>query len=80
MSDIVSMTAICNLCGKELRPARAFWDGEPTYVGYFPCACNRPIMTDCGVVYPGEEEHDSLLESGRYSINDLREPDRAGNK
>jgi hypothetical protein len=27
MSDIVSMTAICNLCGIEMRPAPAFWDG-----------------------------------------------------
>jgi hypothetical protein len=57
----MTATMNCKLCGREMRPAPARWDGEPTYVGHFPCACNRPIMTDCGVVYPGEEDHDSLL-------------------
>ena len=32
----------CPICGTELRPGHAKWDGEPTYVGYLPCinGCN----------------------------------------
>lgn len=40
-------------------------------VGGFPCACDRPIQTDYGTMYPGDEEHDRLLKSGNYSINDV---------
>jgi hypothetical protein len=29
----------CDKCGIELIPARAFSDGEPTYVGYLPHEC-----------------------------------------
>lgn len=64
-------TAKCQHCGAELTPARAFWEGEPTYVGFIPCPCQNPIMTDFGVVYPGSEDHNLLLKSKRYSINDI---------
>lgn len=29
----------CKKCGKELKPAPAKWDGEPTSVGFLPCDC-----------------------------------------
>ncbi len=48
-------------CGRELIPAPARFDGEFTYVGYFPCRCDEPIMTDYGTVYPGMPEHERLL-------------------
>lgn len=67
----------CKLCGREMQPAPARWDGEPTYVGYMPCACDKPISTEYGIVYPGSPEHDVLLESGRCSVNDLLEPIRS---
>ena len=31
------MKAYCFECGKELEPAPAHFDGEPTHVGYLPC-------------------------------------------
>jgi hypothetical protein len=61
-------------CGRELKPARAFWDGEPTYVGFVPCPCDRPMQTDHGTIYPGDPEHTARMNSGRYSINDLLSP------
>lgn len=63
--------ANCEHCGAELTPARAFREGEPTYVGFIPCPCKKPIMTDNGIVHPGSEEHNSLLKNKRYSINDI---------
>lgn len=48
-------------CGRELTPAPARWDGELTYVGYYPCRCDDPIMTDYGTVYPGTPEHNAFL-------------------
>lgn len=27
----------CKYCGRELKPAPAKHDGEPTYVGFLPC-------------------------------------------
>lgn len=67
------MKGYCEYCGTELTPARAWSDGEPTYVGFIPCPCKNPIMTDCGVVYPGSPEHDNLLKTKKYSINDILE-------
>lgn len=66
----------CPHCNRPLLPARQKLraDGEQTYCGYIPCACNRPIMTNCGVVYPGDEHHIQLVESGRYDVNDLLNP------
>ena len=64
-------TKKCEHCQKVLQPARAFWDGEPTYVGFIPCPCNRRIMTDNGVVYPGTEEHEIIVKNGSYKISDL---------
>ncbi len=66
----------CEHCGKALTPAPAKLraDGEQTYCGFIPCACNRPIMTDMGVIDPGTEEHDILLKTGNYSSNDLLTP------
>lgn len=64
----------CELCGHKLTQAQAFADGEPTYVGYIPCACNRPIFTDGGILEPGTDEHEQLYIQKRYSINDLRNP------
>ena len=61
----------CKKCNKELTPARAFWDGEPTYVGFIPCPCDKRISTDYGIVYPGTEEHKMIVQNGRYSINDI---------
>lgn len=29
----------CDKCGKSLRPAPAWFDGEETTVGYWPCLC-----------------------------------------
>lgn len=64
--------ANCEHCGVELKPAPARWDGEATFVGFIPCACQRPIMTkEIGVVYPGEEDHKIVFESKNYSINDI---------
>jgi hypothetical protein len=65
------MDCQCTKCGRILKPAPAHWDGEPTYVGFFPCPCERPIQTDYGTFYPGDEEHTQLLQSGRYGINDV---------
>lgn len=31
------MYPTCKVCGKELIPADARWDGEPTTVGFNPC-------------------------------------------
>lgn len=66
--------ANCDKCGKPLTPApgKLRADGEQTYVGFYPCACDKQIMTDFGIVDPGTEEHRIILESGNYSINDLR--------
>lgn len=66
----------CECCGRILKPAEAFADGEPTTVGLIPCACNKPLMTDSGVVFPGTEKHQKLIETGRYSINDILTPVR----
>lgn len=64
----------CENCGREMRPAPARWDGEPTFVGFHPCACDRPIMTDYGTIYPGSPEHQEMLESGRYCVGSLLAP------
>lgn len=63
----------CNKCGREMKPAPAKLraDGEQTYCGYLPCACDKRIMTNFGVVYPKTEEHNMLLESGQFSYSDL---------
>lgn len=55
-------------------PAKLRFDGEQTYCGFLPCGCDRRIMTDYGVVYPGTEEHSALILSGRYSTNDILSP------
>ena len=69
-------TMNCEHCGKALKPAPAKLraDGEQTYCGFLPCACNCPIATDMGVVNPGTEDHDILLKTGNYSTNDLLTP------
>ncbi len=66
----------CEHCGREMKPCpgKLHANGERSYVGYFPCACKYPIMTDMGVVDPGTEDHDYLMKSGNYSINDLLTP------
>lgn len=63
----------CNNCGSELIPAPAKLraDGEQTYCGLFPCACDKRIRTESVIVYPGTEDHKMLIESGYYSINDI---------
>lgn len=64
-------------CGSNMQPAVTKYVGPVLkYMGYFPCACDRPIQTDCGTMYPGDEEHDRLLQSGNYSINDVLNPER----
>jgi hypothetical protein len=37
---------ICVGCGKPLIPCPARFDGEDTFVGYFPCTCNKKCV--CG--------------------------------
>lgn len=69
----------CEHCGREMKPAQAWgdvtvWDNEPRYVGWIPCPCRHPIQTDYGTVYPGSDEHEMLMTTGRYSINDLLTP------
>lgn len=68
----------CEHCGREMQPCpgKLHATGERSYVGLFPCACKHPIMTDSGVVYPGDEEHDILLETKNYGINDLLTPEK----
>jgi hypothetical protein len=63
----------CENCGRELTPcpAKLRADGEQTYVGFIPCACDKRIMTDFGVVEPGTEEHEMLIRTGNYGINDI---------
>jgi hypothetical protein len=62
----------CTTCGRDMHPAVTKCIGtELRTIGYFLCACNRPIQTDYGTMYPGDEEHDRLLQSGNYSINDV---------
>lgn len=63
----------CDNCGKELVPAPAKLraDGEQTYCGFYPCACDKEIMTDFGIVSPGTEEHKMLIETGNYNYNNL---------
>jgi hypothetical protein len=51
----------CKLCGRELKPAPAKWNGEPTYVGYYPCPCNESYMTETGIIKPHTPEHEMLL-------------------
>ncbi|WP_040007227.1 hypothetical protein [Fibrisoma limi] len=41
---------------------------------YYPCACNRPIRTISGVVLPGTEQHEQILASGYWNLNDLLTP------
>jgi hypothetical protein len=66
---------LCVKCDREMKPAITKTVGtELRAVGWFPCACDRPIQTDYGTVYPGDEEHDRLLLSGDYSINDVLNP------
>ena len=31
----------CPVCGRKLKLAPARYDGEPTFVGYLPCKCER---------------------------------------
>jgi len=33
----------CASCGRKLVPAPATFDGVPTTVGYYPCACGGPV-------------------------------------
>lgn len=63
----------CDKCGVNMVPApsKLRADGEQTYCGYLPCACDKRIMTDLGVVYPGTDEHRMLIISGRFNISDL---------
>ncbi len=63
----------CEKCNKELKPASAKIraNGEQTYCGFLPCACDKTIMTDYGTVEPVTEEHKMLLASGNYSANDI---------
>lgn len=61
----------CEFCDRELKPCPARFDGVPTFVGFFPCACTYPLMTDTGVTYPGDSLHEHLLQTGKYSINDI---------
>lgn len=37
----MSNEVFCKVCGKQLIPAPARFDGEATYVGYFPHDCQR---------------------------------------
>lgn len=64
----------CDKCQRELRPAPAWRsdESEHVYIGFFPCACDKAIWTDSGKVYPGDEAHEDLLNTGRYSSADLR--------
>ncbi len=63
----------CKHCNNPLSPApgKLHATGEQSYVGYFPCPCKRRIYTDCGVVYPGTEEHKIIVENKLYSTNDV---------
>jgi hypothetical protein len=54
-------TQNCPICGRELRPAPARHDGEPTYVGFFPCPCTESYTTEFGIIQPGTPEHEDLL-------------------
>ena len=63
----------CDKCGREMIPAPAMWDGEPTYVGYYPCRCDELIMTECGVVYPGSPEHTEIIDRGRKMQTKINE-------
>ena len=36
----------CSECGLELTPAPARFDGEPTFVGYYPCQCDEARAED----------------------------------
>lgn len=33
----VANPVFCSECGRHLRPAPAFSDGEPCFIGYLPC-------------------------------------------
>ena len=49
----------CEMCGREMRPAPARFDGEDTFVGFFPCVCSRTAWLNCGCREYGStyEEH-----------------------
>lgn len=37
---------VCAYCYERLAPAPAWFDGEPTYVGYLPCKCRAKDLLD----------------------------------
>jgi hypothetical protein len=39
-------TVYCKDCGRKLTPCPARFDGEPTYVGFYPCQCNEARIED----------------------------------
>lgn len=47
--------AYCSDCGKELKPAPAWFDGDPTFVGYYPCNCRQEAKER--TQYLGSEEN-----------------------
>lgn len=63
-------TVRCENCGREMEPAAAKLraDGEQTYCGFLPCPCDKVIFTECGAVYPGTEEHESIVASKQFII------------
>lgn len=41
---------------------------------FYPCACNRPVQTDLGVVNTGSVAHDLILASRSWNLHDLLTP------
>lgn len=61
--------AVCGTCKKKLEKAPAFWDGEPTFVGYRPCSKHPHSETEYVVTVPSNEmdETEKLLESTEFT-------------
>lgn len=57
----------CESCGRMLKAVNP----EKGANYYYPCPCNRPVQTGMGVAYPGSKEHEAILASGKWNINDL---------
>lgn len=59
----------CEICGAELKPAPAKFDGEFTYVGYLPCNCTRVFNVKNYIRKRGQKfsiaDRDTLKEMAR---------------